>query len=248
MRYINASEYITIDDVLKSDNIMVIPEEDGVFFINLDPWNTPEEAKYWYRFSTNPFDIDFLKFHIIDQGIITYGVRSFSKIYTLFKYLNVIDNKNNVKYANITNECFFSGLNFKKTIEKYNNSGVHKYHISYNGFINTRNKLQDGIRIWLERLFKEYNNFDNSIEYIQEYYSKWVVLVKFIQTMDTVKQNILWMFIEKENIHSLKDFVIIWKIESKIRHNEKLKGLSFIDIDYINTVLDINEYSKELKE
>jgi len=247
MKYTNVKEYITLEDVLVSNNIMVIPGEDGIYFINIEPWKTPEKDKHWYRFSINPFDIDFLKFRIMDQGIIKYGPMSFSKIYTLFKYLNISNNdKYNAKYSNIVNRCFFSGLDFKKCIEEYNKSYYHSYNISYRRFIGIRSNLKEKIKIWLERLFKEYNNFDNSIEYIQEYYKKWVLLVKLIQTTDDSIQNILWKFIDDNDVHSLLDFIRKWKNQSK----DHLIDIKFnnLDINDIDILLSINIYNEQLDE
>ena len=91
---LHVEEYISIEAVLNSDNIMILQGTDGSYFINLDPWEETEAAKEWFRFSLDPFDLDFLKFHRLGEGFIKSGVKTFGKLYNTFEYLNVCSNKN----------------------------------------------------------------------------------------------------------------------------------------------------------
>ena len=228
---VHVEEYITLEDVINSKDIMMVAGEAGTFFINLDSWDTPEEEKEWYKFTIDPFDIDFLKFRRMEEGFIKNGVRTFGKIYIVFKYLKVSNTKRSAVYSAAINSVFFSKNSIKTTLDKFNQNKDRP--VSYSAFYNVRNKFKNKIKIWLERIFKEYNNFDNSLEYIKEYYDKWIVLVNGIQTFNTDKQNVLWRFINRYNIHNKDQFVVAWNLEDRIN----LKGLSDYDIKRINILL-----------
>ena len=51
---------LKLEDVLNAQNIFCIFTGEGNFFLCLDEWMCPAEYKTWYKFSINPFDIDFL--------------------------------------------------------------------------------------------------------------------------------------------------------------------------------------------
>lgn len=222
---LHVEEYITVEDVIKSKNIMMIGGEEGVFFINLDPWETPIRSKEWYKFSINPFDEDFLKFRRMEEGFVKYTVGSYRKIYSAAKYVNLSSNirKLTINIALLTVAFFAGGNDLKDSVDNFNRVNTNDKDIPYETFYAIKNKFKKRIIEWLENVFREYNNLDNSIEYIKEYYFNWVILVDTIQKINNrAKYHILWRLIVRHGIHSINDFKTVWNNPD---YKEELKGL-----------------------
>ena len=201
---------LKLEDVLNARNIFCIFTGEGNFFLCLDEWMCPAEYKTWYKFSINPFDIDFLKFVYIGRGIFKEdGTGSRLGIDCVIKYFNI--NKKHQKISNLLNETFFNGGYVTNAISKYNS----KYNTNYSPskIYALRSKITNAIKTWLSRLYKQYNFFDNSIEYIKEYFENWVMIVDQIQSMVDNNKSIdnIYDFIDKYNIRDTKTFLKLWK-------------------------------------
>lgn len=234
---LHVEEYISIEAVLNSDNIMILRGIDGSYFVNLDPWEETEAAKEWFRFSLDPFDLDFLKFHRLGEGFIESGVKTFGKLYNTFEYLNICSNKNLARYSCMIEKVFFYRGSSNKALEEFNMNTDNK--ISYQTLIRVKSIFKSKCKMWLQRIFQEYNEFDNSIEYIKLYYKRWILLVELVQTFNNTKQNALWRFIKNNKIKSLNQFECYFKSKDKFN----IRGLSDNDKDNIFTLLGICKYN-----
>ena len=170
----------------------------------------PEDAKLWYKFSIDPFDIDFLKFRRVEYGIFTNDKFTNKGLSTMFKYLHTCKAENALKNANLLNEVFFRGGRLSITAKKLSESRIknkeEKYgNITMDRIYRMKSRLTSKFKSLLERLYLEYNFMDNSIEYIQKYYSNWVILVQTIQNQKEYMIEPIWKFIKTYNIHSLND-------------------------------------------
>ena len=236
MSKLHVEEYIKLDDILKSHNVMLIPGENGVFFINLDPWDVPLEDKEWFKFSIDPFDIDFLKFHRIQEGCFNQENTDYKDITKMLEYLGVCNKSVSDRNGFILFHTFYVQDTMKNVLNYINELDTRNKNVSYQMFHRIKLKYKNSIKLWLERLFREYNEFDNSLEYIQEYYNNWVRLVLFIQNFDTSKRHIIWRFMDRYKIKSFDQFIILWK--SEVLDNKiYLRGLSKEDREEITTLI-----------
>lgn len=203
------SSEIKLEDVLNSQNIFCIFTGEGNFFLCMDEWMCPAEYKSWYKFSINPFDIDFLKFVYVGRGLFKEDATSRLGIDCVIKYFNI--NKKHYKISNLLNEVFFEGGYITNAVTRYNTGHGTKH--AAGTIYHYRSKITNAIKTWLSRLYKEYNFFDNSIEYIKEYFESWVMIVDQIQaTIDNNKTiNSIYDFINKYNIRDTNTFLKLWK-------------------------------------
>lgn len=188
MKYNLYQETISYKDVMNSGEIFAVAGEDGVFYFCFD-WYAPTIAKLWYKFSINPFDIDFLKFVKIDYGFI----KPKENKHMIYKGIRYLYGEYNLE---LLYKSFFRGGMITNIAKKLN---VPSGRIS-----RAKRKYTVEIKKWLERIFKEYNFLDDSIEYIKEYYNNWIVLVDDIQKR--TNKEVLWRFIEEHKIHSFSEF------------------------------------------
>ena len=156
------AEEISLNEILKSKDIFLIPGENGVFFINIDPWYAPDSEKEWYSFSINPFDIGFMKFEYIGR-IFKKSDMKLDNLKLLFKYLDLFPNTLNRNCKYIYN-LFFD--NYKTKAENKNYFG--QYAIKY----------KIAVQHWLEVLFKYYD--DTTIDNIEKYYKEYISMVNLI--------------------------------------------------------------------
>jgi hypothetical protein len=189
MKYSLHQETISYKEVMNSGEIFVVAGEDGTFFFCFD-WYAPMEAKLWYKFSVNPFDIDFLKFKRIDYGFIDKNKCR----HMCYKAIRYIYNEYNMK---LLYNSFFKGGTITNIAKKLK---VPSGRIS-----RAKRKYTIEIKKWLERIFREYNFMDDSLEYINEYYNNWVILVNDLQPRKNRES--LWKLIDENNIHSYSEFV-----------------------------------------
>jgi hypothetical protein len=216
---------------------MLIPGENGVFFINLDPWGVPVEDKEWFKFSIDPFDIDFLKFHRIQEGCFNQENTDYKDVAKMLEYLGVCGKSVSSRNAFILFHTFYVNDTMKNVLNYINKLDYKNKDVSYQMFHRIKLKYKNSIKLWLERLFREYNEFDNSLEYIQDYYNNWVRLVSFIQQFTgTAKRHILWRFMDRYKIKSFDQFISLWK--SEVLDNKiHLKGLSKEDKEEITKLI-----------
>lgn len=220
-------DYIEYEDIINSKEIFIVPGESGTFFLCFD-WYAPEEAKLWYKFSINPFDIDFLKFRKMESGFISKndGLVLFDKFISYLTKSKSIDKK-------VLHDSFFTGgkiINFARAND-YKSSKISKLKARYT-------KL---IKDWIKRLYKEYNFMDDSIEYIKDYYCNWVTLIDYIYTRPDT--NNLWTFIEEHKIKNVVDYwVELTYYLSKYMKNE-LDKFTLNDITVLNNMCKTSRVS-----
>lgn len=244
MKKMLCDEYITYEDVMSQQEIFcVASNSSGVFFLCFD-YYAPVDAKLWYKFSVDPFDIDFLKFKRVDYGIFRKDKFTNNGLSTMLKYLHTCKAEYASKNANLLNETFFRGgkpsITIKKLIEsKRLKNKEEKYgKLDLNRLYRIKSRLTSKVKTWLERLYQEYNFFDNSIEYIQEYYNNWTILVQTIQNQKESIIEPIWRFIKSHKIHSFGDFILEWK---KVVNREiHVRNVGYSDvIDFYETILKI---------
>lgn len=188
MKYNLYEETISYEQVMNSGEIFVVAGEDGTFFLCFD-WYAPSSAKLWYKFSTNPFDIDFLKFKKVDYGFIN----KTNNKHMIFKAIRYLYGEYNLE---LLYNSFFKGGMISNIAKKLN--------VPYGRIVRAKKQYTKEIKKWLERIFREYNFLDDSIEYINEYYNNWIVLVDDIQKR--TNREILWRFVEEHKIHNFNEF------------------------------------------
>ena len=219
MRRILSDEYVSYDDVMCQNEIFIVAANDGNFFMCFD-YYAPKKAKLWYKFSINPFDIDFLKFKRVDYGIFNRDEFIINGLQIMFDYLHTCREDLTLKNANILSDVFFRGGKMTNSLNKIKELKWRKKSISkedYYGRINrdrvyrVKSRLTNKTKDWLKRIYQEYNFMDNSIEYIKDYYVNWVVLVETIQNQKENMIEPIWKFIKRYNIHSFKEFYYNWK-------------------------------------
>jgi hypothetical protein len=241
-------EELTLEDILEAKDIFITYGRDGTFYLNFDNWDVPEKAKIWYKFSINPFDLYFLKIVKIGEGFLDMYKSGYADLDIIFKYLNISSDIYSTRNSILIYHVFFEHDTVKNITNKLHDEIID----DSLGVINTakvynlKSKIKNRTKEWFSRIFREYNNNDNSLEYIQEYYNNWVLLVELIQTMKFDEQNILWKFINEYDIHSFTEFCEYW---NKVKDGEiKVRGLTKYDIIRISTIIRINTYNLNLKE
>lgn len=217
MKKILCDEYVSYDDVMMQQEIFCLASgSTGTFFLCFD-YYAPIEAKLWYKFSVVPFDIDFLKFRRVGYSIFSKGSFANKGLSIMLRYLHTCKAENALKNTNLLNEVFFRGGKPSVTIRKLSNSKTKNKEEKYgkldlNRLYRIKGKLTSTVKLWLQRLYREYNFMDNSIEYIQKYYNNWVILVNTIQEQKEAVINPIWNFIKSRRIHSLRDFYDYWDL------------------------------------
>jgi hypothetical protein len=209
---------------MNSGEIFAVAGEDGTFFFCFD-WYAPSEAKLWYKFSINPFDIDFLKFKRIDYGFINKRKCK----HMIYKGIRYFYNDYNIEL--LYNSFFRGGMitNIAKKLK------VPSGRIS-----RAKRRYTIEIKKWLERIFREYNFLDDSLEYINDYYYNWVILVNDLQTR--TNRELLWKLIDENKIHNYSNFVD-YIIEGVIEYSQTNgKGINRSPNDHkiLKTLYKIN--------
>ena len=262
MRKSICGNYATYEEVMNTKEIFGIITNDGTFFLCFD-YYAPEEAKLWYKFSINPFDLDFLKFKKIDY----YGLFEKNDPYItldglekMLDYTHSCDSKFTSKNAHFLNEIFFNGgkitttineLNkYKEMCDKVGDKRIEIYgdNLTSKRAYRLKHKFTIKIKEMLSRIYKQYDFMDDSLEYINKYYYNWVILVDKLQKQKFIETEILYDFIDKYEIVSLLDFYYTWEkvIDGKI----KLKKTNYKDISLLyNEILMLmdlfNSYIKK---
>jgi hypothetical protein len=243
IRKVYVQEELTLEDILEAKDIFITYGKEGTFFLNFDNWDVPVEAKTWYKFSIDPFDLDFLKIVKMEMGFLNMNRSGYADLDIMFRYLNISSDIYSTRNSILMYHVFFEHDTIKNIVNKLHNEivddslGV----INTTKVYNLKSKIKKRTKEWFSRIFREYNNNDNSLEYIQDYYNNWVLLVELIQTMKIDEQNILWKFINSYNIHSFKEFCNEW---SKVKSGEiRVKGLCKYQIIRISTIMRINTYN-----
>ena len=229
---------------MASPEIFISYGFEGSFFLCFD-YYAPTEAKLWYKFSLDPFDIDFLKFRKVDYGIMKNDTSIKFSTDVIFKYLHVCRECFMEKNINFLTEIFFQGGKTSNAIKRIDKKvkapkGVTKEEyfgkLNVNRAYRLKSRFTNKIKQWLYRIFLEYNFLDNSIEYIHDYYDKWVILVSIIQDRTENVTEELWKFIYKHEIHNFDQFIIEW---NKVISREIKINLPFRDIVIFNNIVQI---------
>lgn len=225
---------LSLEEVLESKNIFIItyPGSKGVYFICMDDWYVPSDNKRWYKLSLNPFDIDFLKIVYVGTGFFKDVPRSRHLLTFTVKHFNLSKASN---VSRLLYKTYFRGGYITNSINEYNKEFGTEYKASK--IYSLKNRITKKVKTWLTRVYKEYNFFDNSLEYIREYYQKWVILVETIQKEfnSDSKINNIYDFIREYNIKNTLDFLQLW-------HDLVLSGK--LDIDGISNDVSKRFYNK----
>lgn len=234
------NNYISYEEIIKANTLFAIYDVDGNFYICMDDYKCSEAQKKWYKLSLNPYDLDFLKFRFVGKGYITrssigsYGKSS--RIYRMLNYLGVFKNNEFCRYnSNILRNIYFGTSNKRslkdraKGISNHSNRDwLYGGEVNYSKIYRIKQVFTNKIKIWLKRLYKFYNQFDNSLEYIHEYYNRWVLLVNFTyKELSCNTRDYIWKFIEHYKVSSLDDFMF------KINSMDYLRNVSRKDLRFI---------------
>ena len=226
--------YISVEKVKQSRNIYITGGIEGTFFICIDPWDTPEEQKRWWKFSTNPFDLDFMKFVSVGRCFLNSKLDYVKDVDAIFRYLMVFsDEVSSLKNASIIHKIFYTNGTISEVLEKNRNIKMTKQYV-----YQIKVKWREAIINWLNKLFDQFDRETNTIEYFEKYYNDWIRLVDKIQMMPREKYNILWRFINLYDIKSYRDFALNWK--AVLKNNVSIKGLSKYDKIKIGIMFDVN--------
>ena len=245
MKSILCSDYITYEDVMNQKEIFVISNDNGTFFLCFD-YYAPKEAKIWYKFTIDPFDIEFLQFKRLDYGIITDDDFSKEGLSTSFRYFHTCRKDLVNKNTNFVSEIFFRGGKPLNTIKKIQEKPWRKklyskedYYglIDIKRFYRIKSKITSSVKTWLYHIYQEYNFLDKSLEYIRDYYNKWVILVDLIQEQKESIIKPIWRFINSNNIHSFKDFYYAWK--KVVNKDIYIRGVGREDIEKFHNLLNL---------
>jgi RNAse (barnase) inhibitor barstar len=173
----------------------------------MDDWYVPSDNKRWYKLSLNPFDIDFLKIVYVGTGFFKDVPRSRHLLTFTVKHFNLSKASN---VSRLLYKTYFRGGYITNSINEYNKEFGTEYKASK--IYSLKNRITKKVKTWLTRVYKEYNFFDNSLEYIKEYYQKWVMLVETIQKEfnSDAKINTVYEFIKEFNIRSTLEFLQIY--------------------------------------
>lgn len=250
MKSVLYTEYISLEEVLLQKEIFIVANDSGQFFMCFD-YYAPKEAKLWYKFSIDPFDIDFLKFKRVDYGIITDDDFTNKGLEMVFRYLHTCRRDLVSKNVNFVKYIFFRGGKASNSIKKLQDKKWRKksctkedYYgrIDLGRFDRIKHRITQKVKTWLEHVYQEYNYMDNSIEYIQEYYKNWVILVDIIQRQKDTMISPIWRFIRSRDIHSFKDFYYTWK--KVVNGDIHVRGIGERDIQKFHDTLHMTLLEK----
>lgn len=123
-RKIYVQEKLKLEDVLEAKDIFITYGRDGVFFLNFDPWDIPEEAKIWYKFSIDPFDPEFLEIVKLEYGFLNKGRASYSDLDMIFRYLGICSDIYSPRSAILIYHVFFDNDTIKNIVNRLKNEIV----------------------------------------------------------------------------------------------------------------------------
>lgn len=227
---IHTEEQLPLKDVLSSDNIYITGGNQCIFFLNFDSWDVPVEEKNWYKFSINPYDADFLKFVSIGHNFFDKKTDNVKEFECIIRYLKIFSEAETAhRNSSILYKLFYENGSAKDILEANNIMLTYQYITLIKRTI--RYKLYN----WLEKIFEEYNELDDTIDYMRDYYNNWITLVDKIQMFPANKYNIIWRFIKKNDIHSVDDFSKIWF--HVVEDDVEIRGLSKYDKQLIAVIL-----------
>lgn len=213
-----------MNELLNSKHLYVCygDAEDGTFFICND-WMAPEDKKMWYKFSTCPWDIDFLEFVPLEKGFYK-KKQTPHALMILLKYFN-IRSRNCLLDARAIDSVFFKGGYVTTALDKFNKKNNEK--VSTTRLYMLRQKLTNAIKLFIKRLYRFYNKMDNSFYYIKDYFLQWVFLVREIQDRfddDNIIDDI-YKFIATHQINNTLGFLKAWE-NNILLGREKIPKLS----------------------
>ena len=247
MKKILSDDYISYEDVMTQDEIYVVTNPDGQFFLCFD-YYAPAEAKLWYKFSINPFDIDFLKFIKMDFGAVTKGEFSKGGLQRTLSYFHTCRQDLIEINTNFINEVFFAGgvaTTKIKNLQKKNDTDTFG-RLNVERFYRLKSNLTNKFKSWLKRIYQEYNFLDNSLEYIEDYYNKWIILVNIIQDQKVAIIDPIWRFIKSYEIHSLHEFYLMW--QRVVKKEIHVRNIGYNDVLNLNTILFDIIYREKMEE
>lgn len=245
---------ISFDKVIEAKDLFCIMGENGVFFICIDPYDTIDKDKEWYKFSLDPYDIDFLKFksvgaYFIDPDTLIGGKGKKNGIEMMMRYLGLFLNLEHIYHnSQILRDVYFSNDNMKsmseKMIKKKNCEKIYGKSLSTEKIYKLKRTFTSQIRLWIHRVYKHYNFFDDSLKYIKVYYNDWIRLLNFIHkhSDDFNIFSGLWRFVENYNIKTVEDFI---REINAVKHIRGISDADLFDIKIQSRAMELQKLEIE---